>query len=54
MLYKYCDLARGLSILHKSRIRLTQPSDFNDPFELHPEFQLMSKEDIAALGSARE
>lgn len=49
MLFKYCSFARAIDILRTERIRLTQPSDFNDPFEIHPEFQLMSKEDIAEL-----
>jgi hypothetical protein len=52
MLYKYCTFGRGMGILQTQRIRLTQPSDFNDPFEMHPEFQLMSQEDIAELPPA--
>jgi hypothetical protein len=52
MLFKYCSFARAIDILRSQRIRLTQPSDFNDPFEMHPEFQLMSQEDIAELPPA--
>jgi Protein of unknown function (DUF2971) len=52
MLFKYCSFARAIDILKSKRIRFTQPSDFNDPFELHPEFQLMSQEDIADLPPA--
>jgi Protein of unknown function (DUF2971) len=52
MLYKYTSCTRAHEILTTRRIRLSQPSDFNDPFELHPEFQLMSAEDIAALPQA--
>jgi Protein of unknown function (DUF2971) len=52
MLFKYCSFDRAMVILKSQRIRLTQPSDFNDPFELHPEFQLMSQEDIAELPPA--
>ncbi len=49
MLFKYLTYSRAIEILRSQKIRLTQPSDFNDPFELHPEFQLMSKEDISEL-----
>jgi hypothetical protein len=52
MLYKYVTFHRAQLFLTTGQIRLTQPSDFNDPFELHPEFQLMSREDIAALPPA--
>jgi hypothetical protein len=52
MLFKYCSFRRAFEILKSQRIRLTQSGDFNDPFELHPEFQLMSQEDIAALPPA--
>lgn len=52
MLFKYCSFMRAIEILKSAKIRLTQPSDFNDPFEMHPEFQLMSKEDIAELPPA--
>ncbi len=52
MLFKYFNYTRALEILKSRAIRLTQPSDFNDPFELHPEFQLMSQEDIAELPPA--
>jgi hypothetical protein len=54
MLFKYCSFRRAIEILRSAKIRLTQPSDFNDPFEMHPEFQLMSKEDIAELPPARD
>lgn len=49
MLFKYCSFARAIEILRTQKIRLTQPSDFNDPFEMHPDFQLMSQEDIEEL-----
>lgn len=52
MLYKYMTFQRAHVLLTTRHIRLTQPCDFNDPFELHPEFQLMSREDIAALPPA--
>ncbi len=52
MLYKYVTFNRARVLLTTQHIRLTQPSDFNDPFELHPEFQMMSQEDIAALPPA--
>ncbi len=52
MLFKYFSFARALDILRFQKIRLTQPSDFNDPFEMYPEFQLMSQEDIAELPPA--
>lgn len=52
MLYKYVNYERANALLTTKQIRFTQPSDFNDPFELHPEFQLMSREDIADLPPA--
>jgi Protein of unknown function (DUF2971) len=51
LLYKYCPLERR-DILENGLIRFTQPGDFNDPFELHPSFDLMSKADLAALPEA--
>jgi hypothetical protein len=48
VLYKYFPIERS-EFLSNRLIRFTQPSDFNDPFELHPSFDLMSKADIAAL-----
>jgi hypothetical protein len=53
MLYKYVTVDR-IDILKNGFIRLTQPGDFNDPFELHPSFDLMSKADLAALPDAPE
>jgi hypothetical protein len=38
MLYKYVTASRAMDILRTQRICFTQPSEFNDPFELHPEF----------------
>jgi hypothetical protein len=35
MVYKYCD-HRGVDILQMLRIKVTQPDDFNDPFEFTP------------------
>lgn len=51
MLYKYVPYARR-DILESGLLRFTQPGDFNDPFELHPSFDLMSKADIARLPEA--
>lgn len=51
MLYKYFPIERS-EFLANRLIRFTQPGDFNDPFELHPSFDLMSKADIAALPPA--
>jgi Protein of unknown function (DUF2971) len=51
MLYKYFPVERS-EILSNQLMRFTQPGDFNDPFELHPSFDLMSKADIAALPPA--
>lgn len=48
MLYKYFPMDRT-GFLSNRLIRFTQPGDFNDPFELHPSFDLLSKADIAAL-----
>lgn len=53
MLYKYFPLARR-DVIENGLLRFTQPGDFNDPFELHPSFDLMSKADIAALPLAPE
>ncbi len=51
MLYKYFPISRT-DVIEHGLIRFTQPGDFNDPFELHPSFDLMSKADIAALPPA--
>ena len=51
MLYEYFPIERR-DVLENGLIRLTQPGDFNDPFELHPSFDLMSKADLAALPEA--
>lgn len=51
MLYKYVPIERR-DILENGLLRFTQPGDFNDPFELHPSFDLMSKADIARLPEA--
>lgn len=53
MLYKYFPLARR-DVIENGLLRFAQPGDFNDPFELHPSFDLMSKADIAALPQALE
>lgn len=53
MLYKYFPLARR-DVIENGLLRFTQPGDFNDPFELHPSFDLMSKADIATLPQAPE
>jgi hypothetical protein len=51
VLYKYFPIER-LDFLNNRLLRFTQPGDFNDPFELHPSADLMSKADIAALPTA--
>ena len=51
MLYKYVPYDRR-DVLENGLLRFTQPGDFNDPFELHPSFDLMSKADIAQLPEA--
>ena len=51
MLYKYFPLERR-DVLENRLVRFTQPGDFNDPFELHPSYDLMSKADIASLPEA--
>jgi len=51
MLYKYVTFDRK-DILENRLIRFTQPGCFNDPFEMHPSFDLMSKADLAALPDA--
>lgn len=51
MLYKYFSIER-LEFLSDRLLRFTQPGDLNDPFELHPSADLMSKADIAALPPA--
>ena len=48
MLYKYVSLARR-SILEDGLIRFSQPSVFNDPFDLNPCFSLMADEDFYDL-----
>ena len=45
MLYKYVTFERK-DILENQLIRFTQPGCFNDPFEMHPSFDLMSKAGI--------
>jgi Protein of unknown function (DUF2971) len=45
MLYKYVSLSRK-SILEDGLIRFSQPSVFNDPFDLNPNFSLMADEDF--------
>jgi hypothetical protein len=51
LLYKYVPIER-LDIISNGLIRFTQPGDFNDPFELHPSFDLLSRADIATLNAA--
>ena len=51
MLYKYFAIERS-EFLTNRLLRFTQPGDFNDPFELHPSYDLMSKADISALPPA--
>lgn len=51
MLYKYVPFDRK-DILETRLIRFTQPGGFNDPFEMRPSFDLMSRADIAKLPEA--
>lgn len=51
-LYKYMRLSDAERLLHQGALRFTQPSAFNDSFELNPSFDLMSKQDLAALPDA--
>lgn len=51
VLYKYVPIER-LDVLRFGRVRLTQPGALNDPFELQPSFDPMSKADLAALPEA--
>lgn len=51
MLYKYFPPERS-EFLSNRLLRFTQPGDFNDPFEMHPSADLMSKADLAALPPA--
>jgi Protein of unknown function (DUF2971) len=51
VLYKYFPSSR-YSFIADRLVRFTQPGDFNDPFELHPSFDLMSKADLAKLPAA--
>jgi hypothetical protein len=48
-LYKYMTEERASQFLTDGMLRYSQPSAFNDPFELNPSFDLMSKADLAAL-----
>lgn len=41
ILYKYLPPQR-LNVLKKRKIRFTQPGDFNDPFEFHPQIQSLA------------
>jgi Protein of unknown function (DUF2971) len=45
MLYKYVNWSRK-TILEDGLIRFSQPSVFNDPFDLNPNFTLMADEDF--------
>jgi hypothetical protein len=51
MLYKYVPQAR-IDVLENLLIRFTQPGAFNDPFEMRPDFQLLSKVDQEKLPKA--
>jgi len=51
LLYKYVRIERFAKI-SQGLIRFTQPGDFNDPFELHPSFDLLSRADKVALNAA--
>ncbi|MFM2389160.1 MAG: hypothetical protein RLZZ437_715 [Pseudomonadota bacterium] len=43
-LYKYCGPNRISDLVHR-KIRLTQAIEFNDPFDLSPTYDMLSKED---------
>jgi Protein of unknown function (DUF2971) len=47
-------LSSAARLLTEGCVRFTQPGDFNDPFEMNPSFDLMSKQDLAALPDAPE
>lgn len=51
-LYKYVSLESAFRLLRDGCVRFTQPGDFNDPFEMNPSFDLMSKQDINLLPDA--
>lgn len=48
-LYKYLSFDFAVRLLKQGAVRFAPPTAFNDPFELHPSFDLMSKEDIQKL-----
>jgi Protein of unknown function (DUF2971) len=47
-LYKYVPFAR-IDCLQGLKIRLTQATDFNDPFDLSPTYDIFSQEDYASF-----
>lgn len=53
-LYKYMSFSSAVRLLADGCVRFTQPGDFNDPFEMNPSFDLMSKQDLGALPDAPE
>jgi hypothetical protein len=48
-LYKYLGFDSAVRLLKQGAVRFTPATAFNDPFELNPSFDLMSKEDISRL-----
>ncbi len=51
-LYKYMSFESAIRLLRDGCVRFTQPGDFNDPFEMNPSFDLMSKQDLDGLPDA--
>lgn len=47
-LYKYVGI-KGKRVLETLAVRLSQPAAFNDPFDVSPKFQLLSKAEISGL-----
>ena len=48
-LYKYLSFDSGKRLLQHGCARFTPPTDFNDPFELNPSFDLLSQADYNQL-----
>lgn len=53
-LYKYISAERWEDILKGNLIRFTQPSSFNDPFELQPFYEITEDKESLARSAAEE
>lgn len=53
-LYKYISAERWKGILKDNLIRFTQPSSFNDPFELQPFYELTKDKETLAKSAVEE